>query len=131
MTRWRITVEYDGTPFVGFQRQTNGPSVQAALGKQERFGFNINFHSILMEVSGNGLLYLSALPVFSVLQTNLARGELTEKWNRDVSKQHGEITDAIDSGDADAAAALMESHLAFIRPSYERIWRHAVKPDRG
>jgi len=29
--RWRITVEYDGTPFVGFQRQTNGPSVQAAL----------------------------------------------------------------------------------------------------
>ncbi len=31
MTRWRITVEYDGTPFVGFQRQTNGPSVQAAL----------------------------------------------------------------------------------------------------
>ena len=31
MTRWRVTVEYDGTPFVGFQRQTNGPSVQAAL----------------------------------------------------------------------------------------------------
>ncbi len=31
MTRWRITVEYDGTPFVGFQRQANGPSVQAAL----------------------------------------------------------------------------------------------------
>jgi tRNA pseudouridine38-40 synthase len=31
VTRWRITVEYDGTPFVGFQRQTNGPSVQAAL----------------------------------------------------------------------------------------------------
>jgi len=31
VTRWRVTVEYDGTPFVGFQRQTNGPSVQAAL----------------------------------------------------------------------------------------------------
>ena len=31
MTRWRLTIEYDGGPFVGWQRQDNGPSVQAAL----------------------------------------------------------------------------------------------------
>ncbi len=31
MTRWKLTLEYDGTPFVGWQRQENGPSVQAAL----------------------------------------------------------------------------------------------------
>ena len=31
MTRWRITVEYDGAGFVGWQRQDNGPSIQAAL----------------------------------------------------------------------------------------------------
>ncbi len=31
MSRWRITVEYDGGPFVGWQRQDNGPSVQEAL----------------------------------------------------------------------------------------------------
>jgi len=29
--RYKITVEYDGAPFVGWQRQDSGPSVQAAL----------------------------------------------------------------------------------------------------
>lgn len=31
MTRWKLTIEYDGTPFAGWQRQTNAPSVQEAI----------------------------------------------------------------------------------------------------
>ncbi len=31
MSRWKLTIEYDGAGFVGWQRQDNGPSVQAAL----------------------------------------------------------------------------------------------------
>ena len=31
MTRWAIKLEYDGTPFVGWQRQVTGPSVQSTL----------------------------------------------------------------------------------------------------
>jgi tRNA pseudouridine38-40 synthase len=31
MPRYKLTIEYDGSPFVGWQRQDNGPSVQATL----------------------------------------------------------------------------------------------------
>jgi tRNA pseudouridine38-40 synthase len=31
MTRFRLLIEYDGRPFMGWQRQDHGPSVQAAI----------------------------------------------------------------------------------------------------
>ncbi len=31
MTRWRLTIEYDGGPFMGWQRQDHGPSVQQTV----------------------------------------------------------------------------------------------------
>jgi tRNA pseudouridine38-40 synthase len=31
MARWKLTIEYDGAPFSGWQRQENGPSVQASV----------------------------------------------------------------------------------------------------
>ena len=33
MNRFKIILEYDGGPYVGWQRQKNGPSIQAALEK--------------------------------------------------------------------------------------------------
>jgi len=31
MTRWKLTIEYDGSKFCGWQKQTNAPSVQQTL----------------------------------------------------------------------------------------------------
>jgi tRNA pseudouridine38-40 synthase len=31
MTRWRLSIEFDGRPFMGWQRQDHGPSVQQRL----------------------------------------------------------------------------------------------------
>ena len=31
MKRYKIKIEYDGTPFIGWQRQDNGQSIQGAI----------------------------------------------------------------------------------------------------
>ena len=33
MQRYKLTIQYDGTPYVGFQVQENGNSIQAELNK--------------------------------------------------------------------------------------------------
>jgi tRNA pseudouridine38-40 synthase len=36
VTRWKLILEWDGTPFMGWQRQDHGPSVQAAVERAAR-----------------------------------------------------------------------------------------------
>ena len=49
MTRFRLTIEYDGRPFMGWQRQPHGPSVQAAI---EDAGKAITGESIILHAAG-------------------------------------------------------------------------------
>ncbi len=49
MPRYRITVEYDGSSFVGWQRQDTGPSIQAAL-EEAVFAFS----GVRVSVQGAG-----------------------------------------------------------------------------
>ncbi len=47
MTRFALTVEYDGRPFMGWQRQDHGPSVQAAIERaaKEVTGEDVTAHA--------------------------------------------------------------------------------------
>jgi tRNA pseudouridine38-40 synthase len=49
MPRYRATLEYDGGPFAGWQRQENGPSVQAAL---ERAIFKLSGEEVTVTGAG-------------------------------------------------------------------------------
>ena len=49
MPRYRLTLEYDGGPFAGWQRQDNGPSVQGAL---EEAIFKLSGESVTVTGAG-------------------------------------------------------------------------------
>jgi tRNA pseudouridine38-40 synthase len=49
MTRFALTVEYDGHPFMGWQRQAHGPSVQAAI---ETAALEITGETIAVHAAG-------------------------------------------------------------------------------
>ena len=49
MTRFALTIEFDGTPFFGLQRQDNGPSVQQAL---EEAAFRVTGKEVRLHSAG-------------------------------------------------------------------------------
>ncbi len=49
MTRFALTIEYDGTPFMGLQRQKHGPSVQQAI---EEAAFGVTGEKVTLHSAG-------------------------------------------------------------------------------
>jgi tRNA pseudouridine38-40 synthase len=49
LTRFALTVEYDGRPFMGWQRQDHGPSVQQAI---EEAAFAVTGESVAVHAAG-------------------------------------------------------------------------------
>jgi DNA-binding FadR family transcriptional regulator len=99
------------------------PDDARPLGTTEEFAHNAEFHSCILGASRNTLLVVSARPIFSVLQTHLARSVLGRHFHRSIHAHHHRILAAVEAGDADAAAAEMHDHLAFLRPYYEKAWK--------
>jgi GntR family transcriptional repressor for pyruvate dehydrogenase complex len=102
------------------------PDRPLGMTTQEQFVYNKAFHTVVVEACGNTLLYIAAQPLFSLLQTHLARSTLGRTFHRSINEHHRRILAAIDAGDSAAAADEMQRHLEFLRPAYERAWRHRV-----
>jgi DNA-binding FadR family transcriptional regulator len=99
------------------------PDEPLRLGPDQQFVYNQDFHSVVIDCCDNALLAIAAQPIFGVLQRNLARTRLGERFHRAINDQHRTIAAAIEAGDAEAAGAEMHAHLAYLRPYYERAWQ--------
>jgi GntR family transcriptional repressor for pyruvate dehydrogenase complex len=107
------------------------PGDPLRLGASEQFALNKEFHSTLIECCGNTLLYIAVQPVFSALQTSLARSALGRRFHREINDHHRRIVEAIEAGDADAAGDEMYTHLEFLVPFYEKAWRDLRRTRRA
>jgi GntR family transcriptional regulator, transcriptional repressor for pyruvate dehydrogenase complex len=80
---------------------------------------------VLVDGAGNTLLRIAAQPIFSVLQTNLRRNDLSPSYGEHIEHDHRAILAAIERGDPDAAAAEMDRHIDFLSETYTSMWHSA------
>ena len=111
MSRWRITVEYDGGPFVGWQRQDNGPSVQQAI-EEAITGFS----GEEVQVTGAGRTDSGVHALAQVAHFDLAR-EASADTVRDAINFHLKPR-PVAVLDAQAAAADFHARFSALGRSY-------------
>jgi tRNA pseudouridine38-40 synthase len=82
MPRYKLTIEYDGTPFVGWQVQDNGPSIAGAIGQ----AFN-KFAGEMPKISGAGRTDAGVHALGQVAHVDLVK-ELEADTIRDALNAH-------------------------------------------
>jgi DNA-binding FadR family transcriptional regulator len=107
------------------------PDEPLKLTTQDQFVFNKSFHTIVLEACHNKLLYVSAQPIFSVLQRALARSNLSNSFHRGINHHHRKIADAIAAGDPDRAGEQMRVHLEELHPEYKKVWKRTLRGSRS
>ena len=90
---------------------------KASRSRGAKFTEHRSFHQGVVSAAGNALLEMVTDPVYKVLQTRLTTHATPDFWAT-VDHDHQEILDAIERGDAEAAAHAMSAHLVGLRPAY-------------
>ncbi len=80
MTRFRLTVEYDGQPFMGWQRQPHGPTVQAVI---EAAAKAITGEDVVLHAAGrtDAGVHAEAMPAHCDITRSLTPFRLMEGLN--------------------------------------------------
>lgn len=89
-----------------------------ATDARQRVG-HFGFHTAVLKASGNQIISVMGVPVFSALQRRLNREIAPVEFWRSVVTDHSRIAAAIEAGDADASEHLMLQHLENLREVYE------------
>jgi DNA-binding FadR family transcriptional regulator len=87
-------------------------------GRGMKFIEHRNFHTVISEAAGNGLLVMMTEPIFHVLQGRLVRLAVPPEFWTQVDCDHEEILVAIEQGDGAASATAMREHLQRLRVAY-------------
>jgi len=80
MTRFALTLEFDGTPFMGLQRQAHGPSVQQAV---EEAVLAVTGETVTLHAAGrtDAGVHALAMPVHVDIEKSIAAFRLMEAVN--------------------------------------------------
>ena len=82
MTRFKLVIEYDGGPFVGWQKQQNGPSIQSALEEAVR-----QFSGEEVTVTGGGRTDTGVHALGQVAHIDLNRTIAADKLREAINAQ--------------------------------------------
>jgi tRNA pseudouridine38-40 synthase len=98
VTRWRLTIEYDGGPFMGWQRQDHGPSVQQTLEEalEQMTGETVTFTASGRTDAG---VHALAMPAHVDLAKSLTPHRLREGLNALVRPQPVSVLDVAEVAD--------------------------------
>ncbi|HWA91200.1 MAG TPA: tRNA pseudouridine(38-40) synthase TruA [Rhizomicrobium sp.] len=113
MTRYRLIVEYDGAPFVGWQRQDNGLSVQGAL---EEAIFKLSGERVTVHGAGRtdaGVHALGQVAHFDLVK-DFAPDKVRDALNHHLKPEPAVILDAsVAAGDFHARFSAKGRHYLY------------------